>query len=177
MIAWRHAELEDIPSLRSFECYSPPAWAPGTPWQVKKQHQSWVRRVESLVRQLQPPVYPQEHMLICGNAGEAAVDGLIYAGQPHLNAQGELLITVYAMARSVRARSRGIGASALERLEGIALEVAEAVPGIQRVYYRGLVHRSNSPCRSLLTDNGWWEGDQTNDPDYSEWWFSIAFED
>jgi hypothetical protein len=115
--------------------------------------------------------------MICGTDGGSSVDGLIYAGTPHLSAQNELTITVYAMVRSLRARGRGIGPSALGQLEAIALEIVDVLPTIQKVYYRGVVHRLNSPCQAILIENEWWEGDPTNDPDYSEWWFSIAFED
>lgn len=165
-----------MPSLRAFKCYEPPNWSPNTSWQVKKNHHAWVRQMEKMVHKLEPPVYPHEHMLVCSIDDDSELDGIIYAGKPHMTAQGELLIPVYVMARSLRSRGHGIGTSGLEQLEGIALEIIGVIPNIQKVLCRGVVHRQNAPCRRLLIENGWWEGEPAGQ-DYSEWWSSLAVED
>lgn len=116
-------------------------------------------------------------MMICAADGSSAVDGFVYAGEPTQCAENELVITLYALARSLRAHGLGVGQSALAQVENRAAEIGDAFPDVKKILFRGLVHRLNQPCRTLLSDNGWWEGDVTNDPDYFEWWFSIAFED
>ncbi|MFC4369963.1 hypothetical protein [Citricoccus nitrophenolicus] len=130
------------------------------------------------MRSIKPPRYPHEDALLCYLEEDGVVDGVLYAGTPSLdNKSGRLLVPVYVLARSNRARGKAVGASAMQQLEDIASKAAAVFLDIETVYFAALVHKENKPCRSLLASSGWWENGSTNDPEYDEWWYSIGFED